>query len=865
MRAHTNISTKERRSFTLSDFRGVDFSSSPLSVQANRATNMKNFINEFGVNRKRHGWKQVLQMNGAINGIYHYQNGEMTELLVYAGNTFYRVQDPEEKGDAGCIVTSVYTDEAIESCRVEFYYQNRFVYIVGAGVFLRYSTEMHTMELVGDFYDENGRLITNAYIPTTTISIDTNNVADTARKTLDQVNLLTGFRKNTLVGSEISSESSGAQSDKTSWILDGVPSKKYGVDVVIETIGANGIIKTEALYTRTEGIFDGSGTLVRKGGDGTVFGRYHTLSGKTYLYLHDIDTVHPDGIANIEVTFYVEPSEEWSGCVAGCRFGTLFGVGGAADRLFLSGNSAHPNVEYFSEADDFTYFPDQYTAVMGTDRNAITGFLRLSDNALAIFKETNDFESAVYYQTGEYRSDYTDTGELEKILPVFSITAGATGESALSPYAMANLAGDNIILSKNGVFAIELYENIATNTRIARERSRAINARLCAHERLEDAVGIVYRGKYYLAIDGICYVADSRYRYQPADSTSYNYEWWFWDHIPARVWATVDDALWFGSENGMICKFDDAYTDRTFIRGGETDITFNFAENLVKHAPDVTVEENDRFIVKTGGLFAVYLDEFTIKGDRIYVPDNQITKVFDGAEVYLDGVGYSGLSEGVVYYIDDTDFADGSFCISDANGVPQVLDDVDYYDFRLLSYLSGRELYVSVVDEMSFRVKTAPEDLQPLTLTDYFMTVDGDDEVLMVPINPIIELWNDRNVVAEWYTPIFDMNTNECAKTLLKLTVSADPKSGGRLEFGFETRRTSRTLLSKGMQAFSFDDLDFSNFSFETGFTSSYSVKVRERNFNYIQFRFISDSDTDCAVNSMTAIYKINKRNLGVR
>ena len=74
-----------------------------------------------------------------------------------------------------------------------------------------------------------------------------------------------------------------------------------------------------------------------------------------------------------------------------------------------------------------------------------------------------------------------------------------------------------------------------------------------------------------------------------------------------------------------------------------------------------------------------------------------------------------------------------------------------------------------------------------------------------------------------------------------------------------------KMLDVKGIRRFSFDDFNFNDFSFDTGFNNSYSVRVNERNFNYIMFRFISDSDTDCIINKFTAIYKINKSNRGVR
>ena len=62
LRVSTSVIQKERQSLQLDDFKGVDFSSSPLKVQTNRATEMSNFINEYGVNKKRNGWNELIRI-----------------------------------------------------------------------------------------------------------------------------------------------------------------------------------------------------------------------------------------------------------------------------------------------------------------------------------------------------------------------------------------------------------------------------------------------------------------------------------------------------------------------------------------------------------------------------------------------------------------------------------------------------------------------------------------------------------------------------------------------------------------------------------------------------------------------------------
>ena len=92
IRVSTDVSLKERLTLQLGDFKGVDFSSSPLRVATNRATDMKTFISEYGVNRKRNGWNELIRIKDSqgndlkINGIFNYQNGNVKKTINQTGS-----------------------------------------------------------------------------------------------------------------------------------------------------------------------------------------------------------------------------------------------------------------------------------------------------------------------------------------------------------------------------------------------------------------------------------------------------------------------------------------------------------------------------------------------------------------------------------------------------------------------------------------------------------------------------------------------------------------------------------------------------------------------------------------------------------
>lgn len=845
MRAHTNIQLKQRSQMQLNDFKGVDFSSSPLRVQSNRASNMSNFINEYGVNKKRNGWNELFKIEidrvpQQINGIFWYVNREHKEMLVHAGRRFYRIKNTEEQAyvPEDITLSSTYAPakcnpSLLQDRRSQMFSNKGKAYIIGCGDYLVYGSwdggETYELRRVANNID--------TYIPTTTISIDDDTVLDDTRGSLDDVNCLTPKRINQLLGS--------AEENRT-WTLDsGSIDEGTEVSLIVETKKGEELVTLEISNSQSDKtkLYDGDEQV------GTV----DYTNGKITLTIATPPQI--ENRDNIFVTFE-HSVEGYTERIANCNFGILFGVSGNTDRLFLSGNPDFPNVDFHSEMDDYTYFGDLNTASMGSDSVAINGFARLSDSTLVIYKEENGQEASIFYRTGAYQENYDSTGNLESVRAVFPTSAGSIGEGVVSRYACVNFGGDNIILSKNGVFGIVLANNVATTERYTRERSRSINERLKKHKDLSEAVGIVYKSRYFLAVDGVCYIADSRFTYTSEDSldNSYNYEWWFWENVPARVWANIENNLYFGSNEGQVCVFDDEYVDRTYQMSEAGDLSFDVAENHITYNEniDIGLKEDDRITLTTDGVYSLYAEGITLSDGRLFVSEETILTMYDGVEVFADNVGASGLKVGEPYYLYAVD---KGFCCFQLTSKQGDVVEIAEGGFRLHKSVSGKELYITNVTEDSFQLKDYRTS-GAITLSAYNGTA---------PSMPIAKFTHRENVVAKWYTPIFDFGTNESSKTLLKLTISTEPEVNGQLSFGYETKSVNKLLNAKGINVFSFENLSFENFSFDTGFASSYSVKVKERNFNFIIFRFISDNEFDCAINTFTVLYKINKSNKGVK
>ena len=461
MRANTNIVLKERRQLQLTDFKGVDFSSSPLRVQQNRASDMSNFINEYGVNKKRNGWNELFRIEinrepQRINGVFYYVNGERKEMLVHAGKRFYSIIESNGTYTPQDITLSSTYEAAkcdlsiLKDQRSQAFFNKGKVYIIGCGDYLVYGSWNGgaTYELRRVFDNED------TYIPTTTISIDDDKNKEDIKSSLDEVNLLSSRRINQLLGRElrpaveakdavynddgtVKEPAVAAQEAEKSltWTVDTKRiDENTPILITLETLET-----VEGEYKEVNYTIENTGTTlykVKKNGidisNKQECGSVVYATGKITLTIPTIPPISQRD--NIFVTFY-HKNKGYAERIMNCNFGILFGVNGNTDRLFLSGNSDYRNIEFHSAEEDYTYFGDKNTASFGSDNLAINGFERLNDSTLAVFKEGNGQEPTIFYQTGHNETYYDEAGKLEKIVGVFPRTAGNIGESVVSSHA----------------------------------------------------------------------------------------------------------------------------------------------------------------------------------------------------------------------------------------------------------------------------------------------------------------------------------------------------------------------------------------------------------------------------------------------
>jgi len=235
--------------------------------------------------------------------------------------------------------------------------------------------------------------------------------------------------------------------------------------------------------------------------------------------------------------------------IAKCRFGAIYGVNGNPDRLFVSGNPEFPNRDYFSEANNYKYFPDTNYSNLGQASGVITGYTKLG-NYLGTFKKESEHENSLILREGV--ASVLEDGSTETY---FRIVNTLQGEGPVSPYTMGYLESEPLYLTKKGIFAVTA--NDGTEKNYGQNRSYYLNGKLNNEPKLENGYSTVFNNMYILALNNQLYILDGlqpSYTENEPYSTK-QYSAFYCDSIPATcIWSDGDD-LYFGTADGKLCKF----------------------------------------------------------------------------------------------------------------------------------------------------------------------------------------------------------------------------------------------------------------------------------------------------------------------
>lgn len=243
-----------------------------------------------------------------------------------------------------------------------------------------------------------------------------------------------------------------------------------------------------------------------------------------------------------------ETYENYASRINKCTFGTRFGVNGAFDRLFVSGNPDYPNSDWYSEQWDCTYFPDLGYSQLGSSKSAVVGYSIIS-NYLAAHKDEQEQDLSIVLREGDLVDDK----------PSFKIINTLQGAGAIATNSFAYLCTEPLFLTRSGLYAVTAQD--ITGEKYAQSRSFYLNGKL-TNEKFEDlqkSFACIYNDMYLLSVDhDRLYVLDGLQPIRTDKSEPYatrQYVAFYCDNLPIHYMWERENRLFFGTQDGKLCRF----------------------------------------------------------------------------------------------------------------------------------------------------------------------------------------------------------------------------------------------------------------------------------------------------------------------
>lgn len=476
-----------RSSLVIEEFYGIDYTSEPGIVDVGKSPNAPNMIRDTpGKVRKCMGYFLRAQFPDVVNG-YHKRKGDSFGI-VHAGTKLYKMPETAE-----AVPEEIY--DGMNNARSLSWQFDEGLYIIDGKQLLVWNGE--------EAKPVEGK------IPTLTIAKAPNG----GGTDYDALNLI--------------------QPKFTELFLGTATDKAYHLSF-------SGLDDTPV----TAKILNSSGEWVDKK-EGTDFSVNRETGVVTFNTAPGESPVK--GEDNVSITA-ARTVEGYADKINKCTIGTLFGVNGAADRLFLSGNPDFVNYDWYSGQNDPTYFPDVGYSILGTAKSAIMGY-SIINNYLATHKDENETDRNVIVRSG----DLVDNE------PAFPIKNTMQGPGAIAKHSFAYLGTEPVFLTRLGVYAITPSD--INGERYSQDRSYYMNGALLKESNLENACCAVHRDMYWLALNGNAYILDGLQSLGTTKNEPYSnrqYACFFRTNIPATVMWEEEDTLFFGDKNGRVLQF---YTD----------------------------------------------------------------------------------------------------------------------------------------------------------------------------------------------------------------------------------------------------------------------------------------------------------------
>lgn len=486
------------------------------------------------------------------------------------------------------------------------------------------------------------------------------------------------------------------------------------------------------------------------------------------------------------------------------------------NRVFLSGNPAYPNHVFYSGRNITGYVDPTYFGVYnymqdGVGITPITGMIPVADSLMVLKGDTQQDGSVFFHAAQQTGEDLTPV--------IYPSTQGLNGIGCLG--ACINFLDDPVFVSKLGLEGVgQLSVRLE---RCIEHRSTLVDAKL-VNQPLERAVLEEWNGYLVLLVDGKIFLADSRQKYT-SDVGTVQYEWYYLENI----------GIWEGQ-----------YTEYKYSKqeyAELADAKVKWCRECKKRASDCICQDKDNIIELP----------LTI-ADEVYDFERDVTEDLRDTTV----------NPADIYGNDDTDvFEEILKIIYETGEVDENGDPIMGHYFVLTNYVI-HELYDKLGNFVKYEALVCESKgnhiggifkpavmIKTMDSNLFFGTENGivcsfnfdmrDDEGT---IAARYYSFDDRTIISGCATRMDNCDIPHMTKSTVKKSTVIKTKSmqTSAMKVRVRTNKKAYNQIARiNSTLFSFDNMDFSDFSFITDEQSLFAIKEKEKKWVEKQYYVYSD------------------------
>lgn len=524
----------------------------------------------------------------------------------------------------------------------------------------------------------------------------------------------------------------------------------------------------------------------------------------------DSDVMYSEEYAGVEITAsktyksvsgITDDNDDITTLITDCTLVAIYD-----NRVFLSGNPNYPNHVFYCSRNITGYIDPTYFGILnymqdGVGISPITGMVVVADTLMVLKSDTQQ-DGLTYFHTALE----TDNNIKPKEYPS---SQGLSGSGCLG--ACINFLDDPVFVSRLGVEGVGQLS--VRYERAVEHRSSLIDAKL-VNMNLSNAVLEEWNGYLILLVDGNIFMADSRQRYTHEIGVP-QYEWYYIEGI--------------GVYKGQYPEYTYSKTIFDELQGAN----IHYCTKCKKGIKYCTCGNDSNIIeIPIGLANAVYYKDTNeyrnLIGTVANAPDangRQTTEVFDeGVDIYI---GQEKFTLGVYYTIHEVyDFFTGELVRYDA-------------------YMcEGKGNHIGGIFKKAVVVKSMFDNIFFGTENGVVCSFNFDKRNSQGDIPRQYYSFDDRTIYSGCATKMDCCDIPHLTKNTVKKSTVIKTKSlsSSAAKIKVRTNKKAYEQIARiNSSLFSFDDMDFTDFTFNTTEQSLFSVNEKEKQWVEKQYYIYSD------------------------